>query len=488
MKHLLESTGIATLFLDTELAVVRYTPQLTAVIAIETDDLSRVLSDLGRALSYDDLAGDARRALEHLTLVEREARSAKDRWYLVRMLPYRVASDVIGGVVITLIDITDRKHAEQELRTANRRKDEFLALLAHELRNPLAPISSGIDVLKMASHDPQIVEQITATMGRQTRQLVHLVDDLLEVSRISGGRLRLRFSQVRLADIVRDAVAAVRPLIDRAGHELVVKIPSEPIVLEADAARLTQVLANLLNNAARYTMERGRIELSIDRDEGFAVIVVRDNGIGMAQDVQRHVFDMFYQGDDPRMARTGGLGIGLTLAKTLIDMHGGSIGVTSPGTDLGSEFTVRLPISTGRASTLPSKARDVPDHLSGHRVLIVDDNADAAQTLGLLVSTLGDNDVHVAPSGADGLRVAAALHPDIVLLDLKMPDMDGFEVARRIRRQPWALHTLLVALTGWGMDEHKRRTKEVGFDRHLTKPADRAALESVLSDESRAHR
>jgi signal transduction histidine kinase/ActR/RegA family two-component response regulator len=435
-------------------------------------------------LYYDDLERDARRALEQLTLVEVEARSVNDRWYLIRMLPYRNTANAVEGVVITLIDITDRKHAEQELITADRRKDEFLALLAHELRNPLAPISSGIDVLKLASNDPSIVEQITATMARQTRQLVHLVDDLLEGSRISGGRLRLRFSLVRLGEIVRDAVAAVRPLMDRAGHELVVNVPAEPIVLEADAARLTQVVANLLNNAARYTADRGRIEISVAQENDTARIVVRDNGIGMSKDVLGHVFEMFYQGDDPKLPRTAGLGIGLTLAKTLVDMHGGSIAVESLGENLGSTFIVNLPITKGRAPALPQKAADAPDHLSGHRVLIVDDNADAAQTLGLLVTTIGDNDVRIASSGEEGLRIAAVQQPDIELLDLKMPDVDGFEVARRIRQEPWAQQTLLVALTGWGMDEHKRRTKEAGFDRHLTKPADRAALEAVLDDAS----
>jgi two-component system CheB/CheR fusion protein len=489
LKYLLESTGIATLFLDTELQVVRYTPQLASLITIPEHEPARALAELRHVLDYDDLEKDARRALEHLTLIEREVSNRHDpRWFLVRMLPYRGAVHSVDGVVITLIDITGRKHAEEELRTANRRKDEFLALLAHELRNPLAPISSGIDVLKMASNDPQIVEQIAATMARQTRQLVHLVDDLLEISRISGGRLRLRIAEVRLADVVRDAVNAVRPIVDRARHELIVRVPSEPIVLDADALRLTQVLVNLLNNAARYTPEGGRIELGIEREGGSAKIVVRDNGIGMPPEVLRHAFDMFYQGDDSRLPRTAGLGIGLTLAKTLVDMHGGSMDVSSEGPDRGSEFTVRLPIPRVHAPPLPPKAAPANDRLGGHRVLIVDDNGDAAQTLGVLVTALGKNDVRVASSGADALKIAEDQHPDIVLLDLKMPDMDGFEVARRLRRRPWAAHTLLVALTGWGMDEHKRRTKEVGFDRHLTKPADRTMLESVLSDESRAHR
>jgi CheY-like chemotaxis protein len=309
---------------------------------------------------------------------------------------------------------------------------------------------------------------------------VRLIDDLLDVSRISSGRLRLRKSPVVVADIVRDAVATVRPLLDRSAHELAVTLPNEPIVLEADAARLTQVLANLLNNAARYTPANGRIELDVRHDAGSIAITVKDNGYGIPESTLPHVFEMFYQGSDSRATPQAGLGIGLALAKSLIEMHGGTIDVVSAGANRGSLFTLRLPITAQQE--MPQQGSEPAGiALGGHRVLVVDDNADAAQTLAFLIRALGENEVHVALSGAEALPLAARIRPDTVFLDLKMPEMDGYEVARRMRSEPWAHDAWLVALSGWGLEEHKRHSQEAGFDQHLTKPANRAALESILA-------
>jgi two-component system CheB/CheR fusion protein len=485
-KHLLESTGIATLFLDFELRIVRYTPQVAELFNVRPPDRGRPLTDLTHGLRYDELESDAQRVLEHRSPSEREVEGPGGRWYLARFTPYRSRRDVVDGVVLSLIDVTERKEAVDKLRETDRRKDEFLALLAHELRNPLAPIAAGIEVLKIAAGDKRIVDQMTATMARQTQQLVRLVDDLLEVSRISGGRLRLQRTAVRVADLFRDAVAAVRPLIERGGHDLVVELPDEAIVLDADPARLAQVLGNLLNNAARYTPRGGRISFTAAREGDDAVIVVTDNGVGIAEDIRGRVFEMFFQADEARRGRHGGLGIGLTLAKSLVEMHGGSIAVASEGPGRGTEVTLRLPITAHATAERERPHGEARRDLSGHRVLIVDDNADAAQTLSVLVKTLGDNDVRTAMSGAEALETGAALEPDIVLLDLKMPEMDGYEVARRMRAEPWGAGMLLVALTGFGQDEHKRRTKEAGFDRHLTKPADRAAVEALLGESRRA--
>jgi two-component system CheB/CheR fusion protein len=478
LQQLLESTGIPTLFLDRDLRIVRFTPQLSEIFHVRDLDVGRPFLDVTHDLICEHIASDARRAVEHRVSVEREVSSRHGRWYLMRMLPYHSVSQNEDGAVVTLIDITARKQAEDELRSADRRKDEFIALLAHELRNPLAPISSGIEVLKIAGDDPHLTKQVLTTIERQTGQLVRLVDDLLDISRIRGGKLRLRKSLVNLADVVRDAVTAVRPMIERAEHELTILLPHERVMLDADHTRLTQVLANLLNNAARYTPKNGRIAVVAERDGDHLVLKVQDNGFGIPEDVLNHVFEMFYQGDDARVSRNTGLGIGLTLAKSLVEMHGGTIGVSSPGADQGSEFKLRLPISKGAVQA--ARAPDQSEDLSGHRVLIVDDNADAAETLQLLMNTLGSNDVQVAGSGPEALAKAVDLKPDIVLLDLKMPDMDGYEVARRIRREPWGANVLLVALTGWGLEEHKRRSKEAGFDRHLTKPADRATLKAAL--------
>jgi len=481
LRHLLQSTGIATLFLDRNFSVVRFTPQLGELFNIREFDVGRPVAEITNRLDYEDLLEDARRVLDHLTTVDREVHGKSGRWYLARLVPYRTPTEQVDGVVLTFIDITERKLAEQELRDADRRKDEFLALLAHELRNPLAPIVAGIDLLRHASDKPPMLEQVSATMARQVKQLVRLVDDLLELSRVSGGRLRLRKSRTPLRDVVRDAVASVRPMVERQRHELQVTLPDEPIELDADSARLTQVFANLLNNAARYTPEGGRIAIQAAREGQETVITVRDNGIGIPQPILARVFEMFYQGDDTRPSRGGGLGIGLTLARSLVEMHGGTIMASSAGRSRGSEFKVRLPIADRPAVADASEEPAARTTLGGHRVLIVDDNTDAAKTLGMLVETLGYNEVHVANNGSDALRIAQEHRPDIVLLDLKMPGMDGYEVARRLRSESWGRELTLVAVTGWALEDHKRRTHDAGFDRHLTKPADVASLAAVLS-------
>jgi two-component system CheB/CheR fusion protein len=482
LEVLLEATGLATLFLDGDLKIIRFTAPLLEIFDLSPDDQGRSLAHVSHRLRDRELVADAQRVIKHMAPIDREIESESGKWYFVRMLPYRAPPFGLG-VAITLIDITTRKKAEQRLRETDRRKDEFIALLAHELRNPLAPISSGIEILKRPGVDSAIAARTTATMARQAAQLVRLIDDLLDVSRISTGRLQLKKGPVTIASIVSDATAAVQPLLEHAGHELSVSVPAEPIVLDADAARLTQVLANLLNNSARYTRSGGRIEVTVTRELDAVLVKVRDNGYGIDAAALPHLFEMFYQAGDTR-ASQGGLGIGLALAKSLVEMHEGSIHAASAGLDQGSEFTLRLPAHPP-AATAPPAARPATDtDLGGHRVLVVDDNADAANTLALLIRGLGANDVHVALSGAEALPLAERLKPDTVFLDLKMPEMDGFEVAQRLRQEPWSEDTWLVALTGWGLEEHKRRAAEAGFDQHLTKPADRGALEAILSRSS----
>jgi two-component system, chemotaxis family, CheB/CheR fusion protein len=481
LEVLLESTGLATLFLDRDLKIVRFTAPSLEIFHVLPTDKGRALADVSHRLRDYELMTDARRVLKHVVPVEREVEADNGKWYLLRMLPYRSAPQGLDGVAITLVDITSRKKAELELREADRRKDEFIALLAHELRNPLAPISSGIEILRRRELDPAIAERVTLTMSRQAAQLVRLIDDLLDVSRINSGRLQLRKTPVALRDIVRDAVAAVRPLIERANHRLNIDMLREPIKLEADAARLTQVLANLLNNAARYTPAGGSIDVAVRREANMVAISVKDNGYGIPETTLPHVFEMFYQGADSRATTQSGLGIGLALAKSLVDMHGGTISAASAGRDRGSEFTLRLPTLVSSSADADVADAAAEPALGGHRVLVVDDNADAAQTLAMLIQTLGANDVHVALSGEEALPLAERIRPDTVFLDLKMGAMDGYEVAQRLRNEPWGEDAWLVALTGWGLDEHKRRTKDAGFDQHLIKPADRAALEAILS-------
>jgi two-component system, chemotaxis family, CheB/CheR fusion protein len=483
LQHLLESTGVGTLFLDCELNIIRFTAPVTELFNIRHADIGRPLTDLTHDLVYDDLADMALRVLKDLVAIDRETRDSKGNWYLTRLLPYRTAMKRVDGVVLTLVDITARMRAEQALRDADRRKDEFLAVLAHELRNPLAPISSGVEILKARSNDPRTVEKIAAIMGRQTRQLVRLVDDLLEVSRISGGKLRLQKSLVPLAEVIRDAVAAVQPLIDSSGHSIDVVLPQTPVMLYADPARLAQVFSNLLNNAARYTLDEGRIFLTATYESGYASVSVRDNGIGIAENVIDHVFEMFYQVGDSRQTRKDGLGIGLTLARSLVEMHEGSISVKSAGSGRGTEFNVRLPTSTATAAATPAPAMSLANgKYPKRRVLIVDDNIDAAETLSTLIKTLGEHEVRTARNGGQGLEIATGWRPEIVLLDLMMPEMDGYEVARRLRHEPWGKEITIVALTGWGQDEHRRLTKDAGFDRHLIKPVDVSSIEAVLGE------
>jgi signal transduction histidine kinase len=446
-----------------------------------------------------------RQAVEDMSEVETEVESEDGRWFLVRIQPYRSALRGLEGAAVVLLDISARKHAEIALRESDRRKDEFLAVLAHELRNPLAPIGAGIEVLRRAPVDSALGQQIVSTMARQTKQLVRLVDDLLEVGRITEGKLMLRKQRVDVAEAVKDAVSAVHPLIESMQHTLTIHLPAMPIVVEGDPARLTQVFGNLLHNAARYTPMGGTITLRARAEEREAVLSVEDNGFGISSQALPNVFEMFYQGAEARRNAGTGLGIGLTLAKRLIEMHAGSITATSAGPNAGSTFTVRLPIAEearaeearaeearaeeARAEEARAEeARAEEAHLSGNSirvgrrgVLIVDDNIDAAETLRLLMLALGGNDVRTASNGIEALEIGNQLRPEIVLLDLSMPGMDGYELAQKIRGEEWGRRALLVALTGWGQEQHRRRSKDAGFDRHLTKPANAESLRAVLN-------
>ncbi len=348
-RHLLEASGIATVFLDRKLRIVRFTAQARSLLHLRDGDRGRPLSDLLTLLSETEFAADAQRVLDTLEHIDREVRSGEGRWYLRRLLPYRTASGRADGVVVSLIDINDRRLAELALEEADRRKDQFLATLAHELRNPLAPICTGLELLQAAGDDAVQRENVRRRLDRQTRQLVRLVDDLMDVSRITRGTFQLRKSRTDLADAVRDAVVATEQSLEKAGQNLEVELPDEPLFLYADGVRLTQVLSNLLSNAVKYTAAGGRIGVSGARNGDQAVITVSDSGIGIPADELDHVFEMFTQLDSEREAGYGGLGIGLSLAKSLVEMHGGTLTVESEGAGLGSRFIIRLPLDrTGR--------------------------------------------------------------------------------------------------------------------------------------------
>jgi signal transduction histidine kinase len=401
---------------------------------------------------------------------------------------------LLGSALSLLCEMLRRarhkvEHYAQELRRraedlveADLRKNEFLATLAHELRNPLAPLRNAVELLRRSQGDAAVSEQARNMMERQLAQLVRLIDDLLDVSRISRGRVRLRKERVELAAVVHSAVEVSRPLIEAQGHELTVTLPAEAIVLDADATRLAQVISNLLNNAAKYTEKGGDVWLTAKRQGDEAVVSVRDTGIGIAAEHLAYVFEIFSQLTPALERSQGGLGIGLSLVRGLIELHGGRVEARSEGTGRGSEFIVRLPVVDEPVR------HEVQEPAAGHpvvedrkrRILAVDDNRDAADSLALILQMMG-HEVQTAYDGREGVELAEAFRPDVVLLDIGMPRLNGYEAARHIRQQPWGQGVALIALTGWGQEEDKRRALEAGFDHHLTKPVEAVALEKLLA-------
>ena len=380
-----------------------------------------------------------------------------------------------------------RRHAEAELRKkmeqladADRRKDEFLAMLGHELRNPLAPVTTALQLMRMHSDEPLRVARARETIERQVEHMTRLIDDLLDVSRITRGKIELRHETVVLSSLVARAVEAARPVIDERGHRLTLDLPDEPVTLNGDPARLEQVLANLLNNAAKYTDVGGRVWVRAVVEAGQVVISVKDNGAGLTPAMRDHVFDLFVQGPEVRAYARGGLGIGLTLVRRLVEMHGGTVEVRSDGPGQGSEFIVRLPV--GVVSQVAPKSDATGAALAAlpmRRILVVDDNVDAADALAELLRDYG-HDVRAVHDGPSAIEQAAIHRPDIVLLDIGMPGFDGYEVARRMRTE-LGLKSTLVALTGYGEARHRRLSREAGFDQHVTKPVDIRKLEKLLN-------
>jgi PAS domain S-box-containing protein len=385
---------------------------------------------------------------------------------------------LVGNVV----DITERKRVEEALAEANRRKDEFLAMLAHELRNPLAPIRSAMQILRMQEALPSNLQLVRDVVDRNVAQMVRLVDDLLDVSRITRGKIRLQMEPVALAEVVAQAAEISRPLIDSQKHQLLVAVPEQPIRVHGDATRLAQVLANLLNNAAKYTDEGGRIWLTLECVDDHAVLRVRDTGVGLPPEMLEEVFGLFTQVDPSPDRAQGGLGIGLTLVRRLVEMHGGRVEASSEGLGRGSEFVVWLPKLREAETPKPSKPQG--DSHNAHaprlRVLVVDDNVDAAKTLAMLLRLEG-HEIRMEHDGLAAVEAAQAYAPDVILLDIGLPGLDGYEVARRLRVIPALADTVLVALTGYGQEEDRRRSATAGFDHHLVKPIDLQTLASLLS-------
>jgi signal transduction histidine kinase/CheY-like chemotaxis protein len=416
-------------------------------------------------------SGEAVRSFGNVMLLERPLRlatlvtsvrtalRARDRQYQLRDI------------------LLERTRAEEALRLADRRKDEFLATLGHELRNPLAPLLTALHLLKAAGGDNPTIARTSIVMERQINHLVRLVNDLLEVSRITRGFIQVEREPVDLAYVIHSAVDTSRPLIDAAGHTLHVDVPVEPVTVYGDAIRLTQIVANLLTNAAKYTNAGGQIWVRVWRESKTAIVSVRDNGIGIPPDQLASVFEMFTQVDRSSRLAQGGLGIGLTLVRSLVGLHGGNVRAHSRGAGTGSEFIVEFP-SVAALAPGAGHAKDL-EAFPSKRILIVDDNRDAADTLGALLGALGAN-VSVVYTGRAALEAIDTFRPEVVVLDIGMPEMDGYDVARRIRSRADGAHVLLIALTGWGHHHDKERARWAGFDHHVVKPPDIDALRALV--------
>jgi PAS domain S-box-containing protein len=376
------------------------------------------------------------------------------------------------------LDITERKRAQEELRAADTRKDEFLAVLAHELRNPLAPLRDSLRIFERSVIADPVLNTARKIMQRQTGQMVRLIDDLLDVSRISRNRLELRKEITTVGEAIESALETSRPALNAAGHRLQVQMPAEPLFVHADRVRLAQIFGNLLSNSAKYTPPGGDVRITVAREGAEAVISVADTGIGIAAEDLARVFEMFTQVGREIEHRVGGLGIGLALVLRLVQMHGGTVRASSAGTGQGSTFCVRLPLSVASEGAVAAAAPgSEPDR---RKVLVTDDNEDAAAALALLLTHMG-NDVQIAHNGEEALSVAAQFQPDLILMDVGMPRLDGLEATRRLRKTEWGRRAAIVALTGWGQEADKRRSHEAGADDHLVKPVDPQALEKVLA-------
>ena len=481
LRNLFDSTQIATIFLDRYLIIRNFTPAVATLYNLIPSDQGRPLSDIVGRVRYSSLREDVAHVLATLEPLERRVvRDDDSSHYILRMLPYREPDSTVSGVLLTFVDVSTIVRAEEALVEADVRKDIFLATLSHELRNPLAPIRIAAQLMQSPDVKPDELKKAQAIVARQVTHMSRLLDDLLDVSRITRGAFLLKKEYADLRVMLDSAVEAVRPAMDAKKHTFRFEPPTSTIHLEVDPVRITQVLTNLLTNAAKYTAPGGVISLRTELEPKYLAISVRDNGIGLDPQAIDTVFNMFSRIDTGANSPEGGLGIGLALAKGLMELHGGHMRVRSAGRGQGSEFTVCLPRSlivdvSGDGS---ERVSDVSRRSETRRILVADDNVDGAETMRMLLESSG-HEVHVAHTGNEALTVAKRIRPEIAVLDIGLPDMSGYDVAQSIRHEAWGKDVTLIAVTGWGQDSDKRRALASGFDHHLTKPIDPAKLNKL---------
>lgn len=457
------AAGAAAILMPEEAVTPAHHDLLASILSAQPPWSDLPLLILTRPGGEADESGQPIHALGNVTLLERPLRVATLLSAIRSALRARERQYEIRE------HLADRARAEEALLVADKRKDEFLAMLGHELRNPLAPLLTGLQLLKRSGIDDPVFQRVSSVMDRQVTHLVRLVDDLLEVSRITRGLINVRREPLDLGIVLRSAIETSRPALENNQHVLTADLPGEALMVSGDAVRLTQVFANLLTNAAKYTDSGGQIWLTATKDKGRVVVSVRDNGIGIPPNQLTSVFDMFTQVDRSTRRAQGGLGIGLTLVRSLVSMHGGRVEARSDGIGTGSEFIVELPMLLASGVDVTNSQR--PQALPSRRILVVDDNVDAGDMLHALLSAMGAT-VRTAYDGPAALEALDSFNPDAVLLDIGMPGMDGYEVARRIRRTPAHAEVLLIAQTGWGQEHDHRRSRAAGFDHHMVKPVD----------------
>ena len=491
-KTLLDRAPLGVYLMDGDLRICEINPIAQAIFGEATGDVigrafTEILHILWQKPYAEKLERIFRNTLQtgdsYVAAARKEYRVDRERFEVYEWRVDRIVlPDGQYGLVCYFRDVAQQLATREALHETDRRKNEFLATLAHELRNPLAPLRNGLKLMKVATDDPVVLERARAMMERQLAHMVRLIDDLLDVSRVTRDKIELHKERISLEKVIRQAVETSRPLMESRGNALTTNVIGTQSIVDGDAIRLTQVFGNLLNNATKYSEPGGHIVLDLAREGNEAVVRVRDHGCGIPPEMLSKVFDLFVQVEHPLEHSRGGLGIGLSLVRRLIEMHGGAVEARSDGPGAGSEFIVRLPISLSEMPT-PQGPRNIgiSANSARRRVLIADDNEDALESLAVVLRFMG-HETATARDGLAALEVAQSFLPELILLDIGMPGLNGYETAARIREQPWGRGVRLVALTGWGQGADRKRSDEAGFDLHMVKPIDPAVIERLLAE------